>query len=366
MVLYCFLGFELDNKAREKGSSFDRILRQRAVNYLKTAEEHSLRLMESTYDKKKLELVKRIDKLRNNIVKIRGDIEFGSFISMPTLRSGRRFRTEAPTRADEEIPRMLLIGEMILLECRNLFEKLQATEKQVEVSETEALESLSKAEDSLSKIEQLQLSRSSSTSTTLDSIISSYQENVNALETLAKKEDLAALERSQLTETFLSETGSPFERLFSLVSRKSTFEKEITDTILLIGENLRTKTGGLVRLPDLYTMVKAVKPSLKINLEDVENVVIKLEKKGAIPGLREASGIKIVEFVPVTATPDQDVILVMASDKGHLKIEEVLLDTKWTHERAERALKQLEELGIAKYDMAAHRWDFQAFFSNNK
>ena len=90
----------MDIKVREKVSTFDRVLRQRSNNHLKDSERHSLRLMESVQSKNNTIILKRIDKLRNSIVQVRNDIEYGSFVSLPTFRSGRRFHTGTPTHAD--------------------------------------------------------------------------------------------------------------------------------------------------------------------------------------------------------------------------------------------------------------------------
>jgi hypothetical protein len=83
---------------------------------------------------------------------------------------------------------LLFVGEVMLLECRNLFEKLQATEKLIDTSEADALGSLSEAEGSLARLEQLHLSRSSSEGASLDSVIKSYSETVSELEALAAKD----------------------------------------------------------------------------------------------------------------------------------------------------------------------------------
>lgn len=354
-------------KLKEKANSFDRILRQRSATYLKNAEKHSLRLMELVYDKKAATLLKRVDKLKNGITQIKNDIEYGSFLSLPAFRSGRRFHTEAPTRAEEEISQLLFIGELILLESRNLFEKLQDVERKIYGDdETQVLEALTKAEESLRKIEHLHLSRSSSEGFSLEDIIAGYEENVKELEDLAEKENLSLLEKSQLSGVISMNNSSFLSRFISKISRRPVFEKEITDAILLLSERLRTKTGGLVKLPALYAMIKAAKPTLNININDVESVVRVLQRKGVIPGLREVSGMKIVELVPVTATPDQNIILELASGNGRLNLEEVLMKTKWTNERAIRALKQLEELGIAKYEITSREWAFPAFVKDFK
>lgn len=323
--------------------------------------------MEVAYDKKATMLLKRIDKLKNGITQIKNDIEYSSFLSLPAFRSGSRFHMKAPTLAEEEISQLLFISELTLLESRNLFERLQDVEREIyRDDETQILEAFTKAEESLRKIEHLHLSRSVSESFALDAVIAGYEENVNELEDLAEKENLSMLENSQLRDVISMNKGSIFARFISMISRKPVFEKEIIDVILLVGERLRTKTGGLVKLSALYSMVKAARPTLEISINDVESVVRILERKGVIPGLREVSGIKIVELVPVTVTPDQNIILELASANGRLDLEELLLKTKWTNERAIRALKQLEELGIAKYETTSREWIFPAFVKDFK
>jgi hypothetical protein len=347
---------------REKANSFDRILRQRTTNYLKDSETRSLRLMELAYDKKLTVLQKRLERLKSGVSQIKNDVEYGSFITLPTMRSGRRLQTEAPTRAEEEMSQLLFLGELVLLESRSLFEKLQDVERIIyDADEAQISQTFAKAEESLRKIELLHRSRSSSEGFSLNAVVSGYEENVDDVEKLAEKENLFSLEESQLLGAISMNKGSLFKRFMSVVSRKPVFEKEIGDVLLSISDKLKTKTGGLVRLPALYSMIKAAKPSLNISLQDVEKTVRALERKGIIPGLREVSGTKIVELVPVTSTPDQDTILEMASEAGKLDLEGVLMKTKWTHERATRALKQMEELGIARYDVTAREWAFPAF-----
>jgi hypothetical protein len=318
--------------------------------------------MESVFDRRFTVLTKRIERLKSGISQIRNDVEYGSFITLPAMRARGRLNTEAPTRAEEEMSQLLFLGELILLESKGLFEKLQDVERIVyDADEIQTTKEFAKAEESLRKIEKLHRSRSSSEGFSLDALISGYEEKVDDVEKLAEKEDLFALEQSQLAGALSMNKGSLFKRFMSRIARKPVFEKEIADAILLIADRLKTKTGGLVRLPALYSMVKTVKPSLNISMQDVEKVVRDLQKEGIMPGLREVSGTKMVEMVPVTATPDQNLILEMASEAGKLDLERVLMKTKWTHERATRALKQMEELGIARYDVTAREWTFPAF-----
>lgn len=354
-------------KLREKANSFDRVLRQRSAAYLKNAEKHALLLMEVSYEKNLSQLTRRIEKLKNGISRIRNDIEYGSFLSLPAFRSSRRFHREITSEGEEEIFRQLFTSELVLLECRNLFEKLQNVERKVcTTDEMQFLDLFTEVEESLRRIEELHLSRSSIEGRSLDSIINRYEEKVDELEKLAEKENLWALEESQISDVFPMNEGSLFVRFISAITRKPVFGKEISDVILQISEKLRGRTGGLVKLSALYSMVKTAKPYLNISLKDVESVVHDMEKKGLIPGLREVSGIKIVELVPVTATPDQNTILEMVANSGQLTLEELLLKTKWTYERGIRALKQLEEIGICRYDVVSRKWIFPSFIEDYK
>ena len=318
--------------------------------------------MDIAYDSNFQNLLKRINRLRSGITQAKNNIEYGSFLSLPRIRSTKRLKTEVEVQSENELSKILFLGELVLLESKNLFEKLQEVESIIhENEESQIIQSFRKSESSLRRLEHLNVSRSSSEGFSLDNILSGYSENVGDFEDLAQKEGILALEKSQLLGVVPMKKGSLFKRFIAKVKRQPLFEKEISDTILVIGDGLRAKTGGLVRLPALYSMVKMAKPNLRLKIKDIEKAVLNMENKGIIPGLREVSGTKIVEMIPVTATPDQNTILELAAKTGILNIENILLDTKWTHERANRALKEMEEIGITKYDLTSREWSFPAF-----
>jgi hypothetical protein len=352
---------------REKANSFDRILRQKTASYLKDSEKHTLRLMELSYDKGTGLLQKRIDRLRSGISQIRNDIEYGSFVALPAMRSGRQLHTETPNDLEEEISQLLFVDELVLLESSDFFAKLQNSESIFyDSSEELVIQYFGKAEESLRRIENLQRLRSSAEKIALETMLSNYTENVDEITKVAEKEHLIALENSQLAGVFAMDQGTPFERFISKLGGKPVFEEEIGNSILNLASRLKLTSGGLVRLPALFSMVRADNPTIRISIEDVEKVVRKYEKKGLIAGLRNFAGMKIVELVPMTATPDQNIVLDLASETGRLQIEYVLTKTKWTYERANRALRQMEEFGMAKYEVTNHEWVFPVFLGENK
>lgn len=352
----------MSTKLREKANSFDRIVRQKSNDYLKDAEKISLRIMDIAYDKNFETLLVRLDKLKSATTQTRCNIEYGSFLSMPTLRSGRRSQTEVPTNIENEISQLLFAGELILLECRNLSGKLQNVERTIyKVDEFQVLDVFEEAEEVLRRIDHLHRSRCSSDIVAFETIVSDYKEMTNYFEDLAEKENLSALENNHLAGAFSINKGSLFKRFISTVKNKPVFEKEITDAILIITNRLKTTTGGIVRLQALYSMVKSANNSLNISINDIERVVNNLAERRIIQGLRTFGGTKVVELVPVTATPDTNTILELASENGKLSIESVLFKTKWTHERANRALKQMEEFGLVEYDLISRQWIFPTF-----
>jgi hypothetical protein len=346
---------------REKANSFDRILRQKSANYLKECEKISLRLMELSYEIESKPLQKRIDRLRNAVTQVRNDIEYGSFIALPAFRSAKRSKIETQNLMDQEIIKLLSVSELLLLQSRELFDSLQGIQSTFYDSNEQAItRSFATVEQTLQQIEALQRSRQSLKDESLEKILLGYSETVIALEDLAKKEDVYALEAKHL-EGMMMDKGTIIQRAMSNIRRKPVFETEIRDTIIGISNRLRTQSGGLIRLAELFYLVKASNHAKNITISDVEKVAQNLADQGLIPGIREISGIKIVELAPVTATPDQNIILDFAAKTGKIEMEELLRNTKWTYERANRALKEMEQIGLAKYEITENSWVFPAF-----
>lgn len=164
-----------------------------------------------------------------------------------------------------------------------------------------------------------------------------YEKRVKQLEQeLLRKEGLA------LTVTALDATKKP--KLFG----KGKFEENLADLILNQGKNLRASSGGYISLANLYTALKNQVPDIEFSIKDVEKVCKKLKKESLIEGITKRSGIKIVEFVPVTLGSDARQVFDLAVNKGYVTLEEVVLGTKWDQQRVIRVLESLVSQKIAR------------------
>jgi len=164
-----------------------------------------------------------------------------------------------------------------------------------------------------------------------------YEKRVTQLEQeLLRKEGLA------LTVTALDATKKP--KLFG----KGKFEENLADLILNQGKNLRASSGGYISLANLYTALKNQVPDIEFSIKDIEKVCKKLKKESLIEGITKRSGIKIVEFVPVTLGSDARQVFDLAVNKGYVTLEEVVLGTKWDQQRVIRVLESLVSQKIAR------------------
>ncbi len=157
----------------------------------------------------------------------------------------------------------------------------------------------------------------------------------------------------------ISNCPTLWERLLG----RGPFYSQLALKILEIGESVKQETGGLIRLGELVLQVnKGRSMHDLIDIKDIEKALRRLEKDQLIPGLRQIpSGEWIVEFTPTVLDQDVINILGIASRKGWVSLEEIVVRKNWTPERVLRILKGLEELGVARYDDSyrlGQRWYF--------
>jgi hypothetical protein len=156
------------------------------------------------------------------------------------------------------------------------------------------------------------------------------------------EQELLRKEGRALTVTALDATKKP--KLFG----KGKFEQTIDDLILEYGKNLRASSGGYISLANLYTALKDQVPDVKFSTKDLEKSCKRLKKQTLIEGISKRSGVKIVEFVPVTLGSDARKVFDLAVNKGYVTLEEVILGTKWDQQRVIRVLDSLVEQKIAR------------------
>jgi hypothetical protein len=156
------------------------------------------------------------------------------------------------------------------------------------------------------------------------------------------EQELLRKEGRALTVTALDATKKP--KLFG----KRKFEETLADLILEYGKSLRASSGGYISLANLYTAIKSQIPDMKFSIKDLEKSCKRLKKQSLIEGISKRSGVKIVEFVPVTLGSDARRVFDLAVNKGYVTLEEVVLGTKWDQQRVIRVLESLVEQKIAR------------------
>ncbi len=129
------------------------------------------------------------------------------------------------------------------------------------------------------------------------------------------------------------------------------FYHQIGLELLQMGQALKEETGGIISLADAIIRINKIRPGKIISAKDTVRALSHLEKEGVIPGIKELeSGVKIIEFVPSELSDDHDVVLSIASRKGHVTIEELLMKTSWSPERIQRTIDALVDTGMARKD----------------
>ncbi|MHA1311974.1 MAG: EAP30/Vps36 family vacuolar-sorting protein [Candidatus Helarchaeota archaeon] len=137
------------------------------------------------------------------------------------------------------------------------------------------------------------------------------------------------------------------------ITGKGQFYNQLSVQILNMAKKKILETGGIMTLAEVVLMINEGRPNDVVSALDVIKAINILENADIIPGIKKLdSGIKIVEFIPVELTPDQSIILNLASKKGYITLEEILMNTNWTQDRIERVLQTLIDNNIAKVDLS--------------
>jgi hypothetical protein len=164
-----------------------------------------------------------------------------------------------------------------------------------------------------------------------------YESRIQQLE-----EELLRKEGRSLTVTALDARKKP--KIFG----KGKFIENLGDLVLEYGKSLRASSGGYISLANLYSSLKSQIPDISFTIKDLEKACNQLAKQSLIEGISKSGGIKIVEFVPVQLGKDARSIFEIATKKGYVTMEEVMLKTKWDQQRVNRILENLVSQKIAQ------------------
>jgi hypothetical protein len=125
---------------------------------------------------------------------------------------------------------------------------------------------------------------------------------------------------------------------------------------------LREKNGGVMTYAEIQLALEQGPLAGKVKADDIKKAVEILTDRELIPGPRKLdSGLLLICFFPIEISQDQNRILVIAGEKGWTTLEDVMVQTGWSRERAEIALKELQDSGISRYDpsySSGKKWYF--------
>jgi len=112
----------------------------------------------------------------------------------------------------------------------------------------------------------------------------------------------------------------------------------------------KEETGGIMPISEVFDLVNTGILRGNVEIKDVQKAMKALKKDGVIEDIRELeSGITMIHFFPVQYTSDQVKVMQLAKEKGYITLEDVCTGLNWAQDRALRALKTLQETGVAKF-----------------
>ncbi len=181
-----------------------------------------------------------------------------------------------------------------------------------------------------------------------------YQQIIEIRRSLGLPEEIGVYE--------WKEKASIKEKIFG-----GEFYDQLGIELLEIGKKLSSETGGIMSLAELMIRINKARPGKVVGATDISKALDSLVKSKVIPPIKTLSnGVKIVEFIPANLTEDHEVVLNLASRHGYITIEDLILKTGWSLERANRVLQELVEKGIAIKDteyMEGTKYWFPGFVS---
>ncbi|WXG45430.1 MAG: hypothetical protein WED05_01715 [Candidatus Atabeyarchaeum deiterrae] len=155
-----------------------------------------------------------------------------------------------------------------------------------------------------------------------------------------------------ITEMLPSQGRSSPTILQKLTGKGKFYNLLALDILEVVGRKIK-ESGGILTLAEVALAVNKERLEQPVDLGDIIKAIETLQEAGLIPGIKTLpSGVQIVEFLPTEVDEDSNSILSLAAEKGWITIEEAMLKTKWSRERLERALKSLENAGIARIDVS--------------
>jgi len=328
----------------------------KALKYLRSAEDHLLRIISDATDEGDFKALKFAEKLRKDVFIFKGDIET---INHSVLIGGGKKTKEATLSG------LMITDYMLLLESMRLEKTFRESSSSYSIGEREtALKEMKSSEGIMSRLKFFLVKRKE---------IASGRISKEELYNLREEYEKEIRETPEYTETEIGALGKTILAMLRDWDEKiglKDWKEDLLDLILKIGEETKKETGGILRLSELYLKIKEEKPVWPLTLDHVEEAVETLAGKGLIQEFQdEETRIKYVVFTPASFSEDEKVVLEMAASKGWVTMEEIIKSTGWSEQRVNMVLSRLEKIGAATpvVDAATgKRWFFPSFASEKK
>ncbi|MFX1269671.1 MAG: hypothetical protein ACFFAK_17055 [Promethearchaeota archaeon] len=108
--------------------------------------------------------------------------------------------------------------------------------------------------------------------------------------------------------------------------------------------------AGIIPISEVFDIINTGILKSNVEIKDLKKALRILKKNNVIDDLQELdSGTMMIRFFPVQYTSDQTKVIKVAKKNGFVSLEEVCVNLNWPQDRALKALKSLEESGIAKF-----------------
>ena len=124
----------------------------------------------------------------------------------------------------------------------------------------------------------------------------------------------------------------------------------------------KEETGGIMPISEVFDLISTGILKNNVEIKDLTKALKLLKKKSVIEDIRELeTGVIMIHFFPIQYTSDQVKIMELAREKGFLSLEDACLKLEWSQDRALRALKSLEDTGVAKFTdslLKGKQWAF--------
>lgn len=108
--------------------------------------------------------------------------------------------------------------------------------------------------------------------------------------------------------------------------------------------------AGVIPISEVFDIINTGILKGNVQIKDLKKALRILKKNNVIDDLLELdSGMMMIRFFPVQYTRDQIKVIEIAKENGFVSLEDVCVNLSWSQDRALKALKSLEESGVAKF-----------------